>query len=147
MVRRMTDKEFWDGVRRIYQDEELGVLDSLGETSMLAMFETKRFGDRREYLMSKAERSKLDNLDDVITIYRGIGTDDDIDFDKYGYGFSWSQSEKVATWFATRFLRARRLVIEARIKKEHIIALLTDKDEAEVVVNPKEIIIINEREV
>ena len=49
---------------------------------------------------------------------------------------SWTLDRKTADWFAHRF-GEEGTVYEAQIRKEHILALFTGRNESEVIVDPR----------
>lgn len=68
-------------------------------------------------LMSEQELKKFRELDDVLTIYRGVTS-----YNKNTIrGLSWTLDKEKAEWFATRFWEEGK-VYEAQIKKEHVYA-------------------------
>lgn len=86
----------------------------------------------RAKLMSDMERTQLDALADPVTVYRGV-TDYNA---KNIRALSWTLDYDTAAWFAHRF-GEDGMVYQAKIKKEHIFALLTGRNESEVVLDPK----------
>lgn len=92
-------------------------------------------------LMDKNEYIKFKNLDDIITVYRGVTPYNA----KNVKALSWTLDEKVADWFAHRY-GEEGTVYEAQISKESIYALFEGRSEAEVIVNPKHLKNITERQ-
>jgi len=92
-------------------------------------------------LMDEEERKKFDELPEVVTIYRGCTT-------KGKRGFSWTLSKEKAGWFAKRFetIWGKGKVYKSKIHKENIYAYVRGREEDEVVVNPDELIEIEEVE-
>ena len=86
----------------------------------------------RTKLMNEVERTQLDALADPVTVYRGV-TDYNA---KNIRALSWTLDYDTAAWFAHRF-GEDGMVYQAKIKKEHIFALLTGRNESEVVLDPK----------
>ena len=86
----------------------------------------------RTKLMNEVERTQLDALADPVTVYRGV-TDYNA---KNIRALSWTLDYDTAVWFAHRF-GEDGMVYQAKIKKEHIFALLTGRNESEVVLDPK----------
>ena len=85
-------------------------------------------------------RSFIDELDDIITIYRGTSKDE---FDSKVYGQSWSLEKTQAENFAfvhykgqEKYLNTIRVVIEAKINKEDIYYYRKFHAEKEIVINP-----------
>ncbi len=83
-------------------------------------------------LMDKDEQKQLAELDDTVTVYRGVTTYNA----KNIKALSWTLEQKTAEWFANRF-GEDGTVYEAQIPKQHIYALLNGRGESEVIVDPK----------
>ena len=83
-------------------------------------------------LMDKDEQKQLVELDDTVTVYRGVTTYNA----KNIKALSWTLEQKTAEWFAHRF-GEDGTVYEAQIPKQHIYALLNGRGESEVIVDPK----------
>lgn len=86
----------------------------------------------RAKLMSDMERTQLDALADPVTVYRGVTAYNAENI----RALSWTLDYDIAVWFAHRF-GEDGMVYQAQIKKEHIFALLTGRNESEVVLDPK----------
>ena len=86
----------------------------------------------RAKLMSDMERTQLDALADPVTVYRGVTAYNAENI----RALSWTLDYDTAVWFAHRF-GEDGMVYQAQIKKEHIFALLTGRNESEVVLDPK----------
>lgn len=82
--------------------------------------------------MDEAEQAQLAELDDTVTVYRGVTT---INSDNL-LALSWTLDYETADWFARRF-DEDGTVYKAQIDKEHIFALFNGRDESEVVLDPK----------
>lgn len=92
-------------------------------------------------LMTEEEIHQLSELNNPVTIYRGV-TDynaDDIN------ALSWTLNPEKALWFSKRF-NSEGTVYEAQIDKTHIIALFNTRDESEIIVEPKYLENISEYE-
>lgn len=92
-----------------------------------------RLGDRVEMraMMDDDERARLDVMPSEFTIFQGH-TDERDD------GWSWTLDLGTASWFARRFARledASPLVTEGKVKRDDVIALLTSRNEEEVLVD------------
>lgn len=82
----------------------------------------------KNVLMDKDDLKKWESLPDEVTIYRGCKS-------KTGYkACSWSLDEDKARWFAERW-NGTPYTFKAKVKKEDVIAYLSDRDEAEAIVN------------
>lgn len=83
-------------------------------------------------LMDEEEYGLFHSLEDVVTVYRGVT----------GYNakniktLSWTLDRDTAEWFAHRY-GENGTVYEAQIGKEHIHAVFLGRNEAEVIVDPK----------
>lgn len=84
-----------------------------------------------EVIMTPEERKQLDELDDIVTVYRGV-TSYNADNVR---ALSWSLDYDKANWFAHRF-NEDGTVYQAQINKQDILALFNGRNEAEVIVNP-----------
>ena len=92
-------------------------------------------------LMDEDERQMLTNLDATVTVYRGV-TSYNV---KNVRALSWTLSYDTAKWFASRF-GEYGTVYEAQVHKEHILALFNGRNEAEVIIDPKNLMNIEQRE-
>ena len=92
-------------------------------------------------LMDENEYAKYEKLDDTITIYRGVTSYNE----KNKKALSWTLDVKVAEWFAKRYGQ-EGTVYKAQINKEYIYALFDGRAEAEVIVDPKHLKNITERQ-
>lgn len=86
------------------------------------------------------DKSFIDELDDIITIYRGTSQDE---FESRIYGQSWSLEMTQAENFAfvhykgyEKYLNTIRVVIEAKINKKDIYYYRKFHAEKEIVINP-----------
>lgn len=90
-------------------------------------------------LMDADERALLNSLDNIVTVYRGVGSA------RAGSekALSWTLNRETAQWFATRYGK-QGTVFEAKIEKQHIHALFMGRNESEVVVDPKHLMDITQ---
>jgi hypothetical protein len=86
----------------------------------------------------------IDELDDIITIYRGTSKDE---FDSKAYSQSWSLEKTQAGNFAfihyighKKYLNTTRVVIEAKINKKDIYYYRKLHAEKEIVINPSKLL-------
>lgn len=121
-------------IRNTIQNTEFGLLDTCGEEKLL------KFLDIAPNTMTSTEEYAKKQLDNVVKIYRGISTDNDIDFKKFGYGINWTTNKDVALWFAQCRGGTHKALLSASILKSDIICLWQDKDESEVIIDPRNII-------
>ena len=102
---------------------------------MFQMLQRQRLTPIREMMDAEAQAS-YDALPEVVTVYRGC-------YACNKWGLSWSLSADTAARFPTLW-RYRQpgqpLLVEAQAKKANIVALVLDRDEAEIItVRPKHI--------
>ncbi len=83
-------------------------------------------------LMTEQEREQLADLDEPVTVYRGVTSYNA----KNIRALSWTLDYEKAEWFAHRYAEDGT-VYEAQINKRHILALFNGRNESEVVVDPK----------
>ena len=83
-------------------------------------------------LMDEEDYQSFLNLDDVVTVYRGVTSVNA----KNVKALSWTLDRDTAEWFAHRFGESGT-VYEARIHKNHICAYFSGRNESEVIVDPK----------
>lgn len=92
-------------------------------------------------LMEDDEYEQLQELDDTLTVYRGV-TSYNADNVK---ALSWTLNKETAEWFAHRF-NEDGTVYEAQIDKKHIFAVFNGRNESEVVLDPQYLTDITEDE-
>ena len=92
-------------------------------------------------LMDEDERQMLTDLEGTVTVYRGVTSYNA----KNIRALSWTLNYDTAKWFASRF-GEHGTVYEARVYKEHILALFNRRNEAEVIIDPKNLMNIEQRE-
>jgi len=92
-------------------------------------------------LMDEDERQTLADLEPTVTVYRGVTS---YNADKVR-ALSWTLDYDTAKWFATRF-GERGMVYEAQVYKERILALFNRRNEAEVIIDPKDLMNIEQRD-
>lgn len=83
-------------------------------------------------LMDEEDYRSFQDLDDVVTIYRGVTSVNE----KNVKALSWTPDRETAEWFAHRF-GENGTVYEAQIHKSHIYAYFSGRNESEVIVDPK----------
>lgn len=84
-----------------------------------------------EYLMDDNEQKQLAALDSPVTVYRGVTS-----FNAENIrAMSWSLDYDKAEWFSKRF-GEEGTVYEAKIPKDHILALFNGRNESEIILNP-----------
>ncbi len=107
----------------------------LGVSKLIAMFEKAD----PALLMDEDEYVTYQAMDDTVTVYRGVTSYNA----KNIRALSWTTSRETAEWFAHRF-GEEGTVYEAQIDKAHIFAYLSDRSEAEVILDPRYLIDITE---
>lgn len=100
------------------------------KSELAAMFEQAD----KAALMTDEERKRLSEMDDTITIYRGVTPYNA----KNVRALSWTTNIKKAEWFANRYGQ-RGTVYKTQISKAKVLAYFTSRGESEIIVNPKEI--------
>ena len=85
-----------------------------------------------EFLMDEEERTAHQALEDTVTVYRGVTPYNA----KNIRALSWTLDRETADRFAHRF-GEDGTVYEAQIRKEHILALFTGRNESEAIVDPR----------
>lgn len=103
---------------------------NLSKSKLLALFKAAD----PQILMDEGERAMLNALETPVTVYRGVTSYNA----KNVKALSWTLDEKVAQWFAHRY-GEQGTVYKAQIRKDHIYAVFTGRNEAEVIVDPKEL--------
>lgn len=103
------------------------------KSELAAMFEQAD----KAALMTDEELKRLSALDDIITIYRGVTPYNA----KNVRALSWTTDIKKAEWFANRFGQSGT-VYKTQISKAKVLAYFTSRGESEIIVNPKELKII-----
>lgn len=83
-------------------------------------------------LMSEEDYQQFKDLDDVVTVYRGVTS---VNANNVK-ALSWTLDRDTAEWFAHRFGESGT-VYEAQIRKEHIYAYFSGRNESEVIIDPK----------
>ncbi len=95
----------------------------------------------KRYLMSTEEYKQYLLLPETLIIYRGVTSHNSRNIK----ALSWTLDRDKAEWFAHRF-GEDGAVSEAEIDKDHVLAFVTMRNEAEVVVNPAHLQNITEAE-
>ena len=110
---------------------------NVSQKELLAMFRAAQPTD----LMEEDEYLKFRQLDDIVTVYRGVAEYNAENIK----ALSWSLDYDKARWFALRFGENGK-VYEAQIAKEHIFAYFNSRIEQEVIVDPKHLMNISDTE-
>ena len=94
-------------------------------------------------MMTTFESLSIKLLPKKVSVFRGISSDEKIDFKKFGLGVNWSLKKDIAEWFAKCRGGKYKAFIEAEVSRDDIICQWLDKKEAEVIINPNDIILNN----
>ena len=99
---------------------------------------------QKRKLMNSKERKVIQDLPQHVTIFRGYN-----DLENTGHGLmsvSWTLSEDLADWFARRFAGdSNALVAEGICKNSNILAYFNRREEEEIVINPLDVNIMDNR--
>jgi len=131
--------EYWENLAFVYMDTE----QVYEEKDMWIDFFNANVKQKRK-LMNSKERKVIQNLPQHVTIFRGYN-----DLENTGHGLmsvSWTLSENLADWFARRFAGdSNALVAEGICKKSNILAYFNRREEEEIVINPLDVNIMDNR--
>lgn len=134
----LKNEEYWPLLREVWIMNEISMphLDLWRR-----LFRSKR--SQRELLMQPEEHAALAQMPDEVTIWRGAGQEAGIP------GLSWTLNEERAQFFAAYACGPRRghltpgwqgtkpMVAKAICRKNDILGYFVDRNEAEIVVDPK----------
>lgn len=81
--------------------------------------------------IQELSKSELEDLDDVVEIYRGQTPESQ----NYDVAYSWTLSKKTAKYFANRF-NSKGKIFKGKANKKDIIAYIKDRDEEELLIMP-----------
>lgn len=128
----MRGSQYWLNVSQVWRDSE-NIFENRDTWRLVLTW--PREDTTPINLMSDNEQELYRALPDdaPITIWRGTT---DVEAEEGTYGFSWTLSEKTARWFAKRnalLHGGEAVVLVAEVEKQHVIALLIDRNEEEVV--------------
>jgi hypothetical protein len=125
IAKHMSDEQYWDLLSNIWRDSE-----NIRERPKVweRLLRSNRPG--REHMMDEEEREQLAAMDDTIEVFQGH-TDERDD------GWSWTIQLETAQWFAYRFAdfeHATPVVSYGVVDKDNVVAYLTGRNEAEILV-------------
>lgn len=129
----MDDKVFWRCFGEVWHDSE----DIRGNTWLFRRLLAQN-RPQREKMMSEEERRALDQLPELITIYRGYS------YRNAKKGWSWTFSLHHAKWFARRFevlSRSPATVAVGEARTKDVLGLLNRGDGGTVVIDPATVVI------
>jgi hypothetical protein len=87
-----------------------------------------------QYLMTEEENSALGAQPEIITVYRGLQ-----DKRARHKALSWTLDYEVAHWFAMRWAKGKQVILTAEINKRDVYMYTNERNEEEIVVNPKKL--------
>ena len=93
---------------------------------------------QKDWLMDEEEYKFYKNLPEKITVYRGTGKGV-----RHLLGLSWTLDYKKAKWFATRWNK-EGVIYKGIIRKEHVLAYFSRRNESEVVIDVGKLIDVEE---
>lgn len=118
---KLSDTDYWKLLSDVWIDTENQYAYINAWKKLLA---SKR--SNRHYMMTEEEDNTLRSLPDEVTIYRGCqkGLNEN--------GLSWTLNKSKAQFFANRFGK-KGIILERKIPKSDIVAVLTGRGEYEVI--------------
>ena len=127
-IDQFDDKSYWQILAAVWTDQE-----QLWQNRKLYLQLFRSPRPQRQFLMTAAERRKLDAMPDEFPVYRGF-------IGKRGKGLSWTIDQSKAEWFARRFAMLTHLgqprLMECIVKKKDVLAYFNGRKEKEIVVDP-----------
>lgn len=127
------DADYWNLVRDVWMDtENLRQWDHLIEN----LLHPAERGEPQ--MMDDDEQAALAAMGDPITVWRGHS--------QYNAeGWSWTVDRERAEWFARRLLHGDKapLISKGRVRRRDVLAYLTGRGEAEIVVDPADVEVIS----
>ena len=130
---KMHHAEYWELLGLVWCDSE-----NIWQWGYLA---AELLGSRRparRFMMDPEEREALAALPDTFTVYRGLTVPQGVK-----QGWSWTLDKDKAEWFSIRLIRKgnKPLVLTGEVRRSSVIAHLTRRGEAEIVVNPRDVLL------
>ena len=140
IVPKLSPGQYWKFLRDIWMNVEVIQPD---QRTWLRLFQSKK--TNRKCLMLAEEHEKLAELPDSIEIWRGCGELSGV------RGMSWTLDRKIAEYFSAYAVGQRRrmlahiwpeanvkpFVVRAKCQKTDVIAYFEERQEKEIVVDPK----------
>lgn len=118
-------KAYWELLGSIWADSE-----NLWQYGSLLGDLLDHCQENHSSMMNEYEQNLLQKLPAEFVIWRGHQGHNRL-------GHSWTLAFHTARWFAQRFWRKRQAVVQARVSKHDVLALLTGRREMEIVVDPR----------
>lgn len=122
-----TDEEYWRELKYVYTLQDYM---QLPYEIYKVVFNSKR--SNKELLMQEEERIFLDQLPEIITIYRGGALKES----KTGYGVSWTLNKSIAQQFVDRkkyLVKDEMVVHQLEIPKSKVVAYFNERQEEEII--------------
>jgi len=121
----MTDKLYWFSVASVWIDSE-NIWQH--HKDWVKMWNSQR--GEKQSLMDDNELAAYNKLGDIVTVYRGINGQRQ----RRKGALSWTLRRDKAEWFSARHNREKKIVVlEGRVMKQNIHAILFGRNEQEVV--------------
>jgi uncharacterized protein len=124
---RLSDADYWKLLGDVWTDTE-----NLWQNHYLVRSLLASTRPHRECMMNKDEQRLLASLPEEFTVFRGHQRVNRI-------SYSWSLSYGKAVWFANRWSHKSTGVVKAQVRKSDAIAVLTGRNEFEVVIHPDDL--------
>lgn len=138
----MKPVEYWQNLAWIWTDTEF----PFSNKEMWIDLFTANVKQKRKLMTSK-ERRTLQNLPEKVTIYRGYDDKGEL---SGPLGISWTLLEEKAEWFAKRFgvyEDSSPAIAVGTCNRKAILAYFNGRGEEEIVVNPLDVNIIDNKDV
>ena len=103
---------------------------------LIEMFE---MADKKKMIDADDEAEKLDDMPDMVRVYRGIQDCSPTEQKMKVYALSWTTSKDKAIWFGNRWKKGGK-IYTAVIPKKHIFIFSNARGESEVILNPNHLI-------
>lgn len=126
----LNDKQYWETLGGVWVDTE-NLWQHKDFIHQLLCPEDRDLS-LRVHMMDDQDLRTYRTLPDRLVVYRGCSR-------LNREGWSWTRSRERAEWFSRRYGRKDKLVLEARVSKDQIIAYFNSRHEQEVVLDPEEI--------
>lgn len=121
---RLTDKQYWTILARLWTDSEN---IHQNQQFWLDALSSKRPGS----FMSADDRRAFAKLPETLTVYRGYVKNQNFD------GVSYTLNQERAQWFAARFSTKAGAVRKRTVKKSDVFAYTNDRNEEEIIILPR----------
>ena len=135
---RLANREYWQLLLDVWIDSEA---PNINHDLFVELFSSDRSG--RDALMREDQRQALKKLPKVLTVYRGIRAVEPCSRED---GLSFTLERDTAVFFARRYGHSGR-VLTATVHKRHVLAYVTDRNEAELVILPGKVKFIDNESV